>query len=96
MGTSNSSELLSPGEVSLYPNPAEDVLNVDVQTSKIIKSLYVKAYNASGQQVYNHHFEVGSAGFQAKIDLSSFEPGLYLFSLEPQNGQAISRKIVIR
>ena len=33
---------------------------------------------------------------QTNIDLSNFIPGLYLFALEPENGQVIARKILIQ
>jgi len=56
----------------------------------------LKAYNSSGQLVYDQYFPVGSNLFQTAIDVSHFNSGLYLFSVEPEKGQVITRKIVIQ
>jgi len=87
--------LLSPGEVSLFPNPATDKLNLQVQSKKDIHKLLLKVYNLSGRMVYCQSFPVESSEFQTLIDVSNFVPGLYLFALEPDNAQVITRKIQI-
>jgi len=46
--------------------------------------------------VYNHDFPVGSNLFQAAIDVSHFNPGLYLFTLDAEKGQVITRKVLIQ
>jgi len=89
-------ELLSSGEVIFFPNPASNQLNIQIDAKKTIQNLILKAYNSSGQQVYNQDFPVGSNLFQTTIDVSDFNSGLYLFSLEPEKGQVITRKIVIQ
>jgi len=88
--------LLSSGEVSFFPNPASNRLNIQIDGKKAIQNLILKAYNSSGQLVYNRDFPVGSSLFQTAIDVSNFTSGLYLFTLEPENGQVITRKIIIR
>jgi len=88
--------LLSSGEVSFFPNPASNLLNIQVDAKKAIQNLILKAYNSSGKQVYNQDFPVGSNLFQTEIDVSSFIPGLYLFTLEHEKGQVITRKIIIQ
>ncbi len=88
--------LLSSGEVSYFPNPATDQLNLLVQSKKDVRKLLLKAFNSSGRMVYNQTFLVESSEFQTRIDLGNFVPGLYLFVLEPENGQAVTRKILIQ
>ena len=94
--TAVKSELLSSGEVNFFPNPASNQLNIQIDGKKTFQNLIMKAYNSSGQLVYNRDFPVGSNLFQTAIDVSHFNPGLYLFTLEPEKGQVITRKIVIR
>lgn len=89
-------ELLSSGEVNLFPNPVSNQLNIQIDGKKTIQNLILKAYNSSGQTVYNQEFPVGSNLFQTVIDVSNFIPGLYLFTLEPENGQVVTRKIIIQ
>ena len=88
--------LLSEGEVIYFPNPATDRLNLQVQTHKNIHKLILKAYNSSGEMVYRQSFSISSGEFQTGIDLRNFRTGLYLFVLEPENGQAVTRKILIQ
>jgi hypothetical protein len=94
--TAVSPTLLSSGEVNFFPNPTSNQLNIQVDAKKTIQNLMLKAYNSSGKQVYIQDFPVGSNLFQTSIDVSHFTPGIYLFALEPEKGQAITREIVIQ
>lgn len=95
-GTDVNPILLSSGEVIYYPNPATDGLNLQVQSKKNIHKLLLKIYNSIGEMVSSQSFPVDSNLFQTVIDVSNFIPGLYLFALEPENGQVITRKILVR
>jgi hypothetical protein len=93
---SNVAPLLSSGEVIFYPNPASDRLTLDIQSQNKMGYIVVKAYNASGKAVYNRQFAVQSKDFHQIIDIGDFSKGLYLFTIEEDNGQRISRKILIQ
>jgi hypothetical protein len=95
-GTAVSPVLLSQGEVVIYPNPARGRLNLHIQTKEGIQKLILKAYNSIGEQVYNQAYQVGSNLIESEIDVSKFTPGMYLFTVEPENGQVITRKILIQ
>lgn len=94
-GTAVSPTLLSSGEVIFYPNPASGQLNIQIQAKKTIEKLMLKVYNSSGLQVFSQSVSVGSNQFQTNIDVHNFRSGLYLFVLEPENGQTVTRKILI-
>lgn len=94
--TAVSPTLLSSGEVICFPNPANDRLNIQINAKNTIQNLILKAYNTSGKLVYIQDLPIGSNLFQTEIDVSSFIPGLYLFTFEPEIGQVITRKIVIQ
>ncbi len=96
IGTGINPVLLSAGEVGFFPNPASNRLTLQVHASKEISKFVLKAYNSAGIQVYNQAFPVGSNVFQTDIDVSGFSPGLYLFALEPENGQPVTRKILVQ
>lgn len=95
-GTAVNPALLSSGEVNFFPNPATEQLNLQVQSQKNIHQLLLKAYNLAGKIVYSQLFPIGSNVFETAIDVRNFIPGLYLFTLEPENGQVITRKILIQ
>lgn len=90
------SPLISSGEVLLYPNPASSQLNVDIQSRNKMGNVRVKAYNVSGTAIYNQQFAIESTDFHQTIDVSNFTGGLYLFTIEVDNGQKITRKILIQ
>jgi hypothetical protein len=80
----------------MYPNPAAGRLNLQVQGKNHLQRITLKATNAAGTLVYNQVFPMESNEFQTSLDVSNFSPGLYLFTLLPENGKPITRKIVIR
>lgn len=96
MGMETNSMAISSGEVTFYPNPVSDRLSFQLRTQNTIEKLVVKAYNSAGSMVYNQQFPVGSNSFNTDIDVSKFGTGLYLFSIEPGNGQVITRKILVQ
>jgi hypothetical protein len=96
VGTNVNSLTISSGEILLFPNPATDGLNIQLQTQKTIEKLIVKSYNSLGKLIYNQQFAVGTNNFQKQIDLRNFSPGLYLFTVGAENGQGVARKILIR
>jgi len=95
-GTATNSLAISSGEVLFFPNPATERVNLHIQSREKIQKFILKAYNSSGSMVYNQSFSLESGSFQTGIDVQKFIPGLYLFSIEPENGQVVTRKILIQ
>jgi len=69
-------------EVSLYPNPVNDVLNIetalDIQT--------VEIYNIQGQKVLSSN--------QKQINTQNLSAGIYLVNITDTNNNKISKKII--
>jgi len=72
--------------VSMYPNPATTMLNLNANTQ--IKRVIVT--NNLGQIVYSN--EPGLENLQ--IDVSSFRAGIYLVKVETANGTAIQKVVI--
>ncbi|HET6556344.1 MAG TPA: T9SS type A sorting domain-containing protein, partial [Prolixibacteraceae bacterium] len=96
MTTSANSPHISSGEVMVYPNPVTDQLHVSVESKNMPGKLILKVYNASGTVVFNQHYAVGVKGFHQMVDVRNFAPGLYLIAVEAENGQKITRKILVQ
>lgn len=94
--TSAESKLLSPGEVRVYPNPVSDQLTVSVESKNMPGKLTLKIYNGSGTLVFNQQYEAGAKDFHKAVDVENLAPGLYLLSVETENGQKITRKILVQ
>lgn len=86
---------LSAGEVRIFPNPAKDLLNLSIDSQKLMHSVQLKAYTASGELVFSRNYPVESNVFNTTVDISKFVSGLYLFTIEPDNGTVITRKVVV-
>lgn len=95
-GTSVRPELLSSGEVEFYPNPANDLLNFRIHAKNEIRTILLKGYNSAGTLVFNRLFPVESNQLETTIDVKNLIPGLYLFTVEPENGRMVTRKVLVR
>ncbi len=95
-GTATHSLAISSGEVLFFPNPASGLVNLQIQSNEKVSKFILKTFNASGNLVYNQSFSMESTSFQTEIDVSRLVPGLYLFAVEPEKGQVITRKILIQ
>ncbi len=96
IGTATNPLLLSSGEINFYPNPAKGVINFEFQAKQTVNQLVMKAYNSIGTLVLSQDYSIGTTQFAASIDVSKFQPGLYLFTVEQENGLPITRKILIQ
>ena len=81
---------LSNGEVeavtfSVYPNPANEVLNI---VSEDVAPIQLELINALGQVVY-------AAEASQSFDISAVNPGVY-FARMAQNGKVAIQKVVIK
>lgn len=86
----------SPGEVMLYPNPAKETVTLDIQSRKIIDSLFLRVFNSSGLMVLNRSLSAGSGAIRSTIDVKNLAPGIYLFVIEAGNRKPEYRKILIQ
>jgi len=84
--------IISDATVSLYPNPADKKVNIDLNSDDKINSL--ELYNSSGAIVYGKtNFEIKSLK-HFEIDLSLISPGVYLLRLYSENG-IINKKLMV-
>ncbi|MEM1002090.1 MAG: T9SS type A sorting domain-containing protein [Bacteroidota bacterium] len=72
---------------SLYPNPTEDILNIDAKGK--IQDFNFSIFNTLGQKVISGS---SSIGFSA-VTMSSLQNGLYFVSIEA-NGQSLTQKLI--
>ncbi|PBQ33443.1 hypothetical protein CNR22_17215 [Sphingobacteriaceae bacterium] len=73
----------------VYPNPAQETLNIQFKTSKAQTELRI--YNSMGLTVLN---ETIGASENTKLDISSLPPGYYTLRLL-DNNRWLSKKIII-
>jgi hypothetical protein len=65
--------------IKVYPNPAEDVLNIVIKDPE--KQISLILVNIDGQTIFNRSLENSTPGMIHKIDISGFARGVYFVKL---------------
>lgn len=89
-------ELTTASPLSIYPNPASNHFFVDIPTQQINDTYTISIYDLSGKLVVtkrinnalNNHMIVG-------VD-ATLTPGMYLVSVAPNNGIAVTQQLIIK
>jgi photosystem II stability/assembly factor-like uncharacterized protein len=81
--------------LSVYPNPAINMLQVSFNVGNQKQDIVLEIKNLMGQAVYNDEVKSISGIWKSGIDVSKLSKGMYLLLLSGQN-QVTSRKILIQ
>lgn len=87
-GTYVSIDELQNDVVNIYPNPADEVLNVELKSGM---NATISIFNMVGQQVMQRTV----TGTRQSIDVSGLLPGVYSYRLETAKGERSSGRIQI-
>ena len=85
--TTTDIEELAESSFSIYPNPSNGLINIDMKSSD---SFRVDLFNFKGNNVLNRTFE----GNLNQLNLSDLPKGVYLISIN-QNGKESSNKLIL-
>ena len=88
-------EVTNPGsdksEISIYPNPVHDLLNIRYLSNKPNESINIEILSIDGKIMYNKPFELNNT--VQSINTNTWSRGIYL--LRFNNGsEVISKKII--
>jgi hypothetical protein len=86
--------ILSPGNITAYPNPFQNEFNVRIEPKSPINKLQLEVYNMFGQKVKSveHHNLPGR--FSTKISLQNQANGIYLLSVKENGKQILTQKLI--
>lgn len=79
-------------ELSVYPNPASDILFIDYQ-SRVNQSIDVIVGNAVGTTVTQRKADVVKGSNMIRLQVSDYAEGLYFLKLQSPDRKTIVRKI---
>jgi hypothetical protein len=82
---------LIKSEVSLYPNPSSNYINVEVKNNNVIENFYIKMYNTHGELFFDSHLNSSLL----TIDVSAYAKGTYILILTNNYGQKVATKYVV-
>jgi hypothetical protein len=78
-------------EISLYPNPASDFLNITL-SKPYQNSVSLKIFSITGQQVYDR--SVSGNTSQVGINVSNLSSGVYFVKIDSGNGKPVVKKFL--
>jgi hypothetical protein len=84
-----------PSSFSLYPNPTDDRVWVDVGSANgSVHSGKVSIMDCNSNEVRSLSFKGSSNRFE--LNTSGLSSGLYLVSVILENGQIITKKLIVK
>jgi len=94
--TTGINEITANTSISIYPNPASDIVNIEINTTEQIVNATYAIYDVIGNMVSNKKIGTLSGTYSDKIDVSTFAKGLYIIKISSNGGLASTKKIIIQ
>ena len=88
----NTIDIASVMNISVYPNPAHDYLQVELPAPFSIPATW-SLYTATGQQVLQHKLPAGQVGYT--LSLAGVPPGLYFWEVRSEGRRLGSGKLAV-
>jgi len=83
-------------KMNLYPNPSDDVLQLEYATEKT-GQVDLVLFDQSGRAVHHESYGVQAGGtYRSSVDVSQLSPGIYYVSLGVDKYSRLTKKLVIR
>jgi len=76
------------GEVNIYPNPATDFVNIDLNVFQPM-SVQLSLTDLSGRQLLQSQYNLPSGQSNVRLDIPELPHGYYLIRLSNENGQSV-------
>ncbi|WP_442267285.1 YCF48-related protein [Tenacibaculum sp. ZS6-P6] len=89
--TLSSNEFDFKNNISIYPNPTKDFVNIKSNTPEKVKSIHL--YNSLGQEIYYKKID---NNVDMQIDLSSYGTGLYFVKVNFENSKKKISKLILK
>lgn len=77
-------ESITPEGVTLYPNPAEDALNISMPHQLEVRNVYI--LNMNGQKLK-------TVAYTEQVDIKNLKPGMYVLQIET-NTEIITKRFI--
>ena len=90
---SSSTDDFLKGKINVYPNPAKDILNIDLSDELLSNPLSYALYDLLGKQIANGSLDVSQ---NHQINVSNLATGVYLLKITDQATQASQQFKIIK
>jgi len=71
-------------QISIYPNPANNLLNIEYNGFENTNANNIKIYDITGKEVSNYSV-TNNNNTTSQLNISNFESGVYIISIQTQN-----------
>lgn len=89
--TTNVNGNIIKSEISLYPNPTNNYINIEITNNNVIENYTVRLYNTLGELFFDSQLTSNLL----TIDISSYSKGTYILTLTNNFGQKVATKYVV-
>lgn len=79
--------------VTVFPNPAKEYLNVKFETEEA-ENIAFKVFDVTGKVVYTEEMHHNGGMFQHQFNISNLSEGFYMMNIETAHGKAVRKFIV--
>ncbi|MFZ4797636.1 MAG: T9SS-dependent M36 family metallopeptidase [Bacteroidia bacterium] len=83
-------EMIDKNQLKLFPNPSNGIVEIENVSSLKIDKIIV--FDLMGKELFTKHFS--KPEIKTKLDLSSFQNGMYLINIILENNQKFTQKII--
>jgi len=84
---------MDESSVQVYPNPAEDYLNILIHSANINESAHVELIDVMGRPVISMQTDLFYGNHQQQLDSRQLPAGTYLLQVTLENGERFVKKI---
>jgi uncharacterized protein (TIGR03790 family) len=96
LGAGGINEIQHLSLLNLYPNPAEDFVNLSMMASRNT-SISLEIYDQTGRMYFTKGDRLTKGRNEIAINISKLNPGLYFFRLTDEfTGSIVSKKLLVR
>lgn len=85
---------LDAARFSVYPNPATDQLFIEVSNAQ--SNYFLQMFDMSGRVVFSRNFNAASEGAMTVVSVNELNNGLYLLSIQGENGIQNTQRIIVQ
>jgi len=90
---SSTYDLLSSDVIKIFPNPAKDVLNVEINTDALRGNVTATLFNINGEQIKSQIFQVNGI---AKMNVSDVIAGNYVLRISNDKNLAAKSVLIVK
>ena len=82
--------------INIYPNPANDIINIEFEIVNYHKMILFTIFNCIGQEVLTDKINNTQGKVLKVLDVKSLNNGIYLMQIKLNDGTTLNKKIAIK